>query len=166
MSRSRAGFTLIELIIVIGLIALVGGLVITSVGGILRGLGERPIPEILRMAVREARYQAAFQKDTTFLRYDYDKREFRVESAAGNVIETFPTGYSAEDRIDIRFYQILPERGLRVSGLRANRSELDAPRFRPDRSSTPFEVEVRIGMETTTHRFDPFSDIEIRRDRR
>lgn len=166
MSRYRAGFTLIELIIVIGLIALVGGLVITSVGGILSGLGERPIPEILRMAVREARYQAAYQKDTTFLRYDADSHVFRVESATGSIIATFPTGYSDDDRIDIRFYQILPERGLRVSGLGANRSQLDAPRFRPDRSSTPFEVEVRIGMETTSHRFDPFSDIEIRRDRR
>lgn len=164
MYRRSTGFTLIELIIVIGLIALVSGLVVTGTRGILSGLGERPVEETLRFAVREARYQAAHRKETTVLRFDAGSASFSVETLNGARLKEFPTGYGRDDRLDVRFQQILPHRGLRA-GLRSQRSELDAPRFRPDRSSTPFEAEIRIGMERSTHRFDPFSDIELSPDR-
>lgn len=161
-SSARAGFSLIEIIIVIGLIALVAGLVITGAGGVLRGLGERPVDEILTQAVREARYQAAMQKETMRLRYDEEAARFIVESETGQQVKAFPTGYDPEN-VDVSFFQILPHRGTTRSGF-MNLSPLDAPRFRPDRSATPFEAEIRVYDTTSRHRYDPFSDIELSRD--
>lgn len=159
---ARAGFSLIEFIIVIGLIALVSGLVITGAGSVLRGLGERPVDEILTQAVREARYQAAMQKETMRLRYDSEGARFVVESETGQQVKAFTIGYDPEN-VDVRFFQVLPYRGTSRSGF-TNLSPLEAPRFRPDRSATPFEAEIRVYDDTSRHRYDPFSDIELSRD--
>lgn len=162
MQRDRGGFSLIEIIIVIGLIALISGLILTTAGGILRGIGERPAAETLALAVREARFQAASTKETTVLDFDSERMSFVIESDTGEVLGTFSTGYD-EGNLQVQFFQILPARGTSPTSM-PRIAPLDRPRFRPDRSATPFEAELRVYDETSRHRFDPFSDIELSRN--
>lgn len=155
----RRGFTLIELIIVIGLIALIGGLITINAEAILRGLGDEPVDRILQKAVREARFQAAYLKESTRLRYDEERASFDIHSVTGRGLASFPTGME-DDSLEIVFEQILPSRGL-FEVTREETAEIEAVVFRPDRSSTPFQVIIDTGPVAFTQRYDPFSDIVI-----
>lgn len=157
----RRGFTLVEFIIVIALIALVGGLVAVNAEAILRGLGEEPVERLLQKAVREARFQAASLKEPAQLRFDEETAAFEVTSRAGSPLAAFPTGLQGRtDRLLIEFEQILPEQGLTRGG-RTETAAIDAVTFLPDRSSTPFRVTIDHDRTRFTLQFDPFSDIVI-----
>ena len=157
----RRGFTLIELIIVIALVALIGGLVVINAEAIFRGLGEEPVDRILRKAVREARFQAAYLKEPIRLSFDEENSVFHLTGSGGQGLATFKTGEegTSED-IEVEFEQILPEEGLNRNA-RQETVEIEAVIFRPDRSSTPFQVMIRQGNRPYTLQFDPFSDIVI-----
>ncbi len=159
----RGGFTLVEVLIVMGLLTLLAGLVVVNVTPIFEGLGAPPLDRTLRQAVREARYQAAMEKETTFLRFDRERSAFVVTNAVNSELAVLETGHDPEEAdIRITFFQLLPERGLRSGALTEERAEITRVRFQPDRSSTPFEAEIRFAGETTRHRYDPFSAVELR----
>lgn len=153
---------MLEMLIVLGLIAVLTGLVVANTDSMLKGLGEEPLPDVLKRAVREARYQAAKNKTVAYLSYDEEKAAFVISGANGQSIETLPTGYDPEwDSVEVDFYQILPSRGTSFTVRRVQRELIEAVRFHPDRSSVPFEVELRMDGDLSNHRYDPFSDSEI-----
>ncbi len=156
----RRGFSLIELIIVIALIALAGGMVVVNAEAMLRGLGEEPVERIMQKAVREARFQAAYLKEATQLRFDDENVLFELRTQTGTALATWPTGLGKNDSIDITFEQILPAEGLSRNS-KDTTVEIPAITFRPDRSSTPFQVIIKLGSDRFTQRYDPFSDIVI-----
>lgn len=157
----KRGFTLIELVIVIALIALVGGLVVINAEAIFRGLGEEPVDRILRKAVREARFQAAYLKEPVQLGFEEEGAVFLLTGSDGQSLADFPTGLDGtNDNLDVEFEQILPEEGLNRNS-RPETVEIGAVTFRPDRSSTPFQVIIDQDRRPYTLRFDPFSDIVI-----
>jgi prepilin-type N-terminal cleavage/methylation domain-containing protein len=157
----RRGFTLIELIIVIALIALVGGLVVINAEAIFRGLGEEPVDRILRKAVREARFQAAYLKEPVQLSFEEEDAVFLVTGAGGQSLARFETGLEdTTNDLYVEFEQILPEEGLNRNNS-PETAEIDVVTFRPDRSSTPFQAIIDEDRWSYTLRFDPFSDIVI-----
>lgn len=157
----RRGFTLIELIVIIALIALAGGLVAINAESILRGLGAEPIDRILQKAIREARFQAASLKEPVSLRYDEETGILGIFSATGTSLATFRTGPDDAARFpEIEFEQILPGRGLDDLS-RLETIEIDKIIFRPDRSSTPFQVTIDSDRDFYTQRYDSFSAIII-----
>jgi prepilin-type N-terminal cleavage/methylation domain-containing protein len=155
----RRGFTLIELIIVIALITLAGGLIVVNARAILSGLGEEPVERTLQKAIREARYKAASLKEPTLLRYDEDTGMLEIFSETGAELATFKTT-SGERFPEIEFEQILPEEGL-GGGSRAAFAPIDRIVFRPDRSSTPFKVTITEDSSFFSLHYDPFSAIVV-----
>lgn len=157
----KRGFTLIELIIVIALVALVGGLVVVNAEAIFRGLGEEPVDRILRKAVREARFQAAYLKEPVQLAFEEEGARFLLTGSGGQKLADFPTGLNGtSDNLSIEFEQILPEEGLNRNST-PETMEIEVVTFRPDRSSTPFQALIDEDVRPYVLRFDPFSDIVI-----
>jgi prepilin-type N-terminal cleavage/methylation domain-containing protein len=156
----QRGFTLIEIIIVIALIALVGALVAVNSESILRGLGEEPIDRRLQKIIREARFQAASLKESVNLRYDEETGTLGAWSTGGTLLTSEAlTKLPNDDFPEIEFEQILPAEGL--DSFRMETVPISQVVFRPDRSSTPFTVTVDDGRNNYTLRYDPFSAIVI-----
>lgn len=159
------GFSLIEIIIAIALLALVTGLFVTNMPGLTGGIGNRPLEDILQKSVRDARYQAALNKERVSLSFDAEQSAFLVLSEAGEILTSRESGYDSGDNISIAFEQLLPYEGLRNSGTQ-ERVEIPLVHFHPDRSSTPFIATLNIENTRSEHRFDPFSDLEIKSEER
>lgn len=153
-NNRQRGFSLIEILVVIGLIALAGGLVAINAKGILQGLGQEPVDRIFLKALREARFQAAFRKEATRLRYDDESAKLLIFNQDGAQIEEFSLD---DEDLRVTFEQVLPARGLGRIG-REGTTEIEAVVFRQDRSSTPFIVTFDTKDGTFSQRFDPFSD--------
>ena len=159
----RRGFTLIELILVIALIALVGGLMVVNARAILGGLGEEPVEQVLQDAVREARFQAASLKQPVLLSYNEENGTFDVRSDTGAELAAFAaTGSGTFPGVE--FEQILPAEGIAASS-REETVVIARVVFRPDRSSTPFQATIEEGTNAFTLRYDPFSAIVIKDSR-
>lgn len=165
-SRPRAtraaGFSLIEILVVLALIALLGSMLVVNITSMTGGLGPRPLPEILKRAVRDARFEAASRKEVVTLHFAAELGAFVVRDAAGQAVRERETGLGPGARgVAVRFEQILPQQGTSGWNLRDRREEINALRFAPDRSSTPFVAIVEADGRSSEHRFDPFSNLEV-----
>ncbi|MEO0510995.1 MAG: type II secretion system protein [Verrucomicrobiota bacterium] len=161
---SREGFSLIEILLVVALIALASGVLITNFTTFSDVTQEYRPEEILQAAIREARFTAAAERVTTRISYDDKTGNLLIEPGdqSYGLGENFGTGGQGE----IRFYLVPPAEGLRPFP-DADRSTLKTREvaFAPDRSSSPFIAEIDNGLGNALRlRFDPFSSV-VRTDK-
>ena len=158
-----AAFTLTEVMLALGLLALIAGLAAANWGSLLTGLEDKPLPELFKHAIREARLRAAHKKEPVFLAFDEESSSLKIYSSNNFELDTIATGYPPEDpNLRIEFYKILPGKGAKF--VRTPLSETVRVKrlaFNPDRSSTPFEVVLGDAIEVAIFRFDIFSDTVI-----
>ncbi len=156
-------FTLVEMMLALGIFTLIAGLVITNIGTILSSFNKKSLPQILKSAVRETRYLAAIRKEPAYLGFDDEIKQFIITDIDGQILDAFDSGYQNEAHdIEVAFYQILPERGMFYPTSQEQESEqVNWIVFHPDRSSTPFFVSLDYNEEKSNHHFDPFSDLEF-----
>ena len=154
-NRSR-GFTLIEIILVLAMIALGSGLIIANfIAFTDRSDSELPV-DVLHRAIREARFKAAAERMTTSLHYDRDSGSLAIEPSGG----VFPLGdnFVKSTRAGVRFFMIPSSEGLSLSRGETRSIETDRVFFAPDRSSTPFFAKLDEGSGSPLKiSYDPFS---------
>lgn len=156
--RRLSGFTIIEVVLVLGLIALAGAIVVTNFASMADRGGKLSTEETLQTAIRQARFVAASERMVVSLSYDEVTGALLLSTG-----ERFELGseYSEEGRGEIRFYLVPPAEGLRPHPDPEN-TQLETPevRFAADRSSNPFVVEIDNGSGTPQRiAFDPFSSL-------
>lgn len=160
------GFTIIEIMIVLAIMALITSLVVINTDSILQGIGDPPVEETFRKTIREARYLAGKEKDIVTLRYDAEETTFHLYDANGQALATFPTGLSS-DELTVEWFLIPPGAGLDLTPIGRQREiPLSEIHFHPDRSSTPFEVRFTQGRAQLRQVYDPFSISLLEEDRR
>jgi prepilin-type N-terminal cleavage/methylation domain-containing protein len=109
--RTRAGFTLLELLIVIAIIGIVGGIGFLNGRQIARGEREQGALATMQQSIWQGATAAASQGEVFDLIYDAGANELRLEDAAGNVERTFelPAGVTtniaenSDDGLALRF---------------------------------------------------------------
>lgn len=158
------GFTLIEIVLVLGLIVFVLAIMITNFASTADRGDTQTTEEILFAAIRKARFIAASERIATQLSFDKESGSLQI-SKNGSEVETLPLDESFKDTAsaEIRFFLVPPSKGL-ASAPDAIRSNLKttAVRFAADRSSSPFVVEIDLGSGTPERLvFDPFSSLTI-----
>jgi len=159
LSRLSRGFTIVEIVLVLGLMALAGGLVIANFTSMAERGASQTTQEILRSAINQARYLAASERQIIEMSYDEDAGELTLSSG-----DSFPLGemYGSGTRGNISFYLIPSARGTDpFTDPLATRMSTAKIQFAPDRSSSPFVVEIDTGGgNPQRHLFDPFSSLE------
>ncbi|MBC2592726.1 prepilin-type N-terminal cleavage/methylation domain-containing protein [Ruficoccus amylovorans] len=157
-----SGFTLVEIVIVIGLMSLVAGLAIANFDTILPAFQSTP-PEVkFRRAVREARIAAATTSRPAYLRYDALAEEFRViekAAAAQEEPESADTPYFTPE-LTVEFLPIAAEKEGAIGGFGGLDATEPVPQlvFHPSGASTPARVRFRWRTgEESVLTLDPFS---------
>ena len=155
-SATKAGFTILEIILVVALIAVVSSIIISNFTTFLN-FEDRLNPEdVLYAAIQSARFHAACEREITSL--NYDKKTGALDISNG---DSFPLNYNfgPEGRGQIRFYLVPSSQGMdRFSDPEDTKLETREIRFAPDRSSNPFVVIIDDGKGAIEHLvFDPFS---------
>ena len=162
--NDRVGFTLIEIVLVLGLIAVATAVLITNFASIADRGDSLTTEEVLIAAVRKARFIAASERITTQLHFDKESNSLQI-SIGSNAVEALPLDDSFQETqsAEIRFYLVPSSRGLAppVDAIRT-RLETKAVYFAADRSSSPFVAEIDSGSGTSERlQFDPFSSLVI-----
>lgn len=158
------GFTLIEIVLVLGLMAFAAAVVITNFASLADRGDSLSSEEILQAAVSEARFVAASERIVTELRFDKDSGSLVIFSEASSG-KTFPLSerFNSEGPASMQFYLVPPSEGL-ASPTDASRTRLETNvvKFAPNRSSSPFVVDIDTGSGTPKRLiFDPFSSLLI-----
>jgi len=177
---------LIEVLLTLALILILGSLVVYNVGNLHRMRDERPLEEVLLNAVREARYQAAFNKEVCWLSYDVETSTFRISIDSQAPIPALPSERSAftatveeeeqpmpalatlevfvreeEESPKVEFLAVPPGKGF-DGGPDDEPEDFKLTRvpFDPAGFSVPFTVKLDFPQEELrkTVAFDPFSN--------
>lgn len=160
----RAGFSLIEILLVLAIAAVLSGVVVLSAEALMKPPEDRPIDEQVKRVVREARFRAAESKQMAYMTFDEEASMFVIQAESGAALgEGFPSGYDPEATdLTVAFYVMLPSKGdFRGFDRENEREQRRRVAFAPDRSSNPFEVVWTVDGETERLRFDPFSDAVV-----
>lgn len=163
-SPDLEGFTLIEIVMVLGLMAFAAAVVITNFASMADRGDSQTSEEILQAAVREARFLAATERIVTELRFNKETGNLLIsgETADREPFKLDDT-FSQNGPAAIVFYLVPPSEGLSPP-TDASHTRLETPvvKFAPDRSSSPFVAEIDAGSGTPKRMiFDPFSSLLI-----
>jgi type II secretion system protein H len=133
------GFTLVEVLLVLALMALLASLLVPGVNSMLRAMDERAPDQLAAEAVLAARAAALESGRTVELRYDKDGRSFawglpEARSAAlpaGTTVELLPVEAGGAVLLGGELTEVAPP--------------LRRVRFFPDGTCDPFRLRLRTG---------------------
>jgi prepilin-type N-terminal cleavage/methylation domain-containing protein len=138
-----AGFTLIEIILVLAVIALLGALLLPGVNSVLRTVNNAEPDQIFWGAVTAAREQALTTNRTVLLRFDSGKKLLSWSDGADTQQKELPAGVS------IQFLQPKEGSTILLGGVLVDTQEVPVVRFYPDGTCDRFRVQIRRDTDTT-----------------
>ena len=89
---SRQGFTIIELVLVIAVIALSASLFIVNADKAIQMIGKESPTDVLFKSIRQARLLAVTGKTPIYLTYDRESGVFQLRDYTGDIVKDYPMG--------------------------------------------------------------------------
>lgn len=123
-SGQPAGFTLLELIVVIIIIGFMSAMIIPTIGGSINNLKLKTASKRVSAALRYARNQAVSQKKTYLATFDFEKNSLSLKK---KVKESQEPEEEITKKPEIKTYY-LPE-GVKIEKVVANEEEVDSGLF-------------------------------------
>ncbi len=149
----RSGFTLLEILLVLGLISMLVGVLVT---GSVRLLSDQPVTveEVFWEAVNEARKDALLLQREVHLRYDADAQALIAHASTGARAFPLPPG---EVQLDF----LAPARRstdfVLIGGILVETNPLTHVTFFEDGTCSPFRVQIRTGGPARMLAIDPWT---------
>lgn len=152
--RPSSGFTLIEILLVIAVMALLSTLFITGVG-VLASREERTLEEVFEEAMREARWLALEGERPVMLGFDDENKAFfLIRETGGQRLHEYPVDQNAS----VRFLKQRPRATyVLIRGELVQTEPVEQVAFFPDGSSVPFSVEIGYTADRRTYAVDPWT---------
>ncbi|MDF7799160.1 hypothetical protein P4C99_06770 [Pontiellaceae bacterium B1224] len=161
----QAGFTVVEVFLVITLLSIVATLMIVPIQQMTDNIHVRPLEETVLSVVRKAHMEARQRNMPVVLHYAGESNLLELTSADGILFEEIDLRFASgeEEEEILNFYRILPEDPKNESVAYETEEEVvDFIVFHPAGASTPFAIEltqkdIRLVM-------DPFSSEPVIRE--
>lgn len=154
----RRGFTVIEVIMVVLLLAAVLSLVIINFFSFDGALGRRPAIDQIHRAVAEAHRIARTERVAVNLFYDEEIETLVLTDASGAELTRYdlPEGTEAE----LAFIRVKPEEEMAEEpSYEVEDEPIELVTFNSYGASAPFVIEFAVSDEARVLQFDPFSAI-------
>lgn len=106
----RAGFSLMEILIVLAIFALAGGLVVMNFDTLIDSYNNKSAEVTLWEALGSARSEAIALQKSTQLSFDSEKQIFKIEDLERNLIKEYPL--KDQSPLKLTFHARLPSKSL------------------------------------------------------
>ena len=161
ISRSR-GFTLIEVILTVALIALISSAFVFNLNSLLRNTAIESLENEYWRAVDDARTNAVFKQQPHYIEWDSDSRSFVVASSGRKKSFTMDTSEFGDVEIDILFEEIAPENSyVLIGGKLVATRKIATVGFFPDGTCTPYTVTLKIADFESRFQMDPWTGVRL-----
>lgn len=153
-ARSRAAFTLLEILVAVALLGLLSAALVTGANHLLDSRPSTPT-DIFWAAVGDARRTALQSATEVRLSFDEKEKTFVVEAGQGQ--KTFPiTGAPRE--LTVNFLPAQSTNGaLLIGGQLVESESIPFVRFYPDGTCTPFRIQFRTTGPARVIAIDPWT---------
>lgn len=140
MPRRRAnGFTLVEILLVLAVVALLAALVLPGINAVLRTMDNREPDQVLWDTILAARERALTTNREVWLRFDREKKTLAWDDGT----ESRAVAWPAETRLE--FLQPTEGATVLIGGRLVETREIPAVRFFPDGTCDRFRAQLRTG---------------------
>ncbi|EDY85242.1 general secretion pathway protein H [Verrucomicrobiia bacterium DG1235] len=159
---SRKGFTLVEMLLAIALVAMLGSVFVLNVGTLLRDGELETLEKEYWRAVETARMGAVFKQQPHFIEWDGKGRQFLVRSAGS--VESFEidTESMGDVEVEVFFEEIAPENSyVLIGGELVSKREIATVGFFPDGTCSPYTVSLKIAGFETHFQMDPWTGVQL-----
>jgi len=162
-ARRSSGFTLLEMVLVFGLIAMLVGALVFNVESMMRQSAASAVEGAFWEAARAARTDALLKRRTGTVRYDEREAAFVIEANDGvRRFEVDRTEWKQDLTLEIAFKKRLAASQFTlVRGQLVDLREIPSIQFFQDGTCTPFVVELVVGDTTRRIEIDPWTGAEL-----
>lgn len=162
-TRPAAGFTLLEMILVLALIGMLVSALILNVEAMVRQSEASMVEGTFWEAARTARTDALLKRRTETLRYDEKESAFILEAPGERRrFEIDRKEWSADLKLEVAFKKRLASSQFTLrSGELVDLREIPAIHFFQDGTCTPFVLELNVGDSTRRIEIDPWTGAEL-----
>lgn len=161
--RTRRGFTLLEMMLVIALIGMMATALVLNIESMMRQSEASAVEGAFWEAARTARTDALLKRRTETVRYDEKQAAFLIESA-GEVrrYEIDRADWKSDLTVEIAFKKRLASSQFTlVAGQLVDLREIPSIQFFQDGTCTPFVLELVVGDSTRRIEIDPWTGAEL-----
>lgn len=163
--RPRDAFTLIEMLIVIGLIALFSTLLVVNLDSLLRQSESEAVQGAFWLAVRDARTTALLERRPQALRFDEKEAKFLVDDLPLGRTKSFAidrSQWAPDTRLEVALKKRLPPSQFSlVQGEVVDLRDIPSVGFFPDGTCLPFVLSLRVRDFERTIEIDPWTGTEL-----
>lgn len=164
-SRTRQGFTLIEMLLVFALIGVFATLFVLNADSLVKETATQAVEMKFWMAVREARSQAIVHRRAQALWFDKKAAAFVVENVDTGAKQNFVIkrdDWATDTELAVAFKkEVDSNKHTLVAGELQTLREIPEARFFPDGACTPFVATFQVGTEEKQIQIDPWTGAEL-----
>lgn len=155
-SRSRGGFTIVEVVLVLALIALVAGLFAVNFEVLLNAVSEKRPEKVLHDAICEARYQTLQEHSLIYLSFNQKDHQFQISKPnSPQPLTTMPLN----KEIQVTITPLPPAKYSKghFEDPKESYKPIEKFAFAPDGSSQPVIITLTEGTLSLKFKPDPLS---------
>jgi len=160
--RCRRGFTILEILMVIALVAMLTGVLVTGAIQFTRNQAITP-EDVFWKAVAETRRMALLSGRDVKFSYagkDLSKERALVARAADGTEQRFPFGQAGELNVDFLSTQKSTS-SILLGGQLVETQTIPSVTFFGDGTCSPFRLQIRTGGEPRTITIDPWTCAQV-----
>ncbi|MBK1878056.1 prepilin-type N-terminal cleavage/methylation domain-containing protein [Pelagicoccus mobilis] len=160
--RGAEGFTLIEVLLAVALVAMLGSVLVMNINSLLRDGELETLEREYWRAVESARSGAVFNQQVHFLEWDGKEQRFLVRSAGETEAFEVDTSSMGDVEIEVFFEEVAPENSyVLIAGELVAKREIATVGFYPDGTCSPYTVSMKIAGFETNFQMDPWTGVQL-----